>query len=264
MLVKLLKHDYRSMVFYFLLMYAVLIGIAVLARISIGLTGTDISAFGNDVFAGMTTVGSVVMYILGCGAVIVLTFIIVALRFYNNLMGREGYLSFTLPVTPEAHLASKMISGATFCVLSYVVIGISGVILTAGTGFWSGWVLRVTELLLNAVKLDNPVILILYVLNGLTALIEMVAIIYFSICVGQQASKYRILAAIGVYIGVHLVLGIITTLGSTILVNLFRNSTGTLLFYGVTNTVSIVYQCLVAAVCMAGAVGLMKNRLNLE
>ena len=212
----------------------------------------------------MTTVGSVVMYILGCGAVIVLTFIIVALRFYNNLMGREGYLSFTLPVTPEAHLASKMISGATFCVLSYVVIGISGVILTAGTGFWSGWVLRVTELLLNAVKLDNPVILILYVLNGLTALIEMVAIIYFSICVGQQASKYRILAAIGVYIGVHLVLGIITTLGSTILVNLFRNSTGTLLFYGVTNTVSIVYQCLVAAVCMAGAVGLMKNRLNLE
>ena len=113
-------------------------------------------------------------------------------------------------------------------------------------------------------KLDNPVILILYVLNGLTALIEMVAIIYFSICVGQQASKYRILAAIGVYIGVHLVLGIITTLGSTILVNLFRNSTGTLLFYGVTNTVSIVYQCLVAAVCMAGAVGLMKNRLNLE
>ena len=39
MLGKLLKHDYRSMVFYFLLMYAVLIGIAVLARISIGLTG---------------------------------------------------------------------------------------------------------------------------------------------------------------------------------------------------------------------------------
>ena len=95
MLGKLLKHDYRSMVFYFLLMYAVLIGIAVLARISIGLTGTDISAFGNDVFAGMTTVGSVVMYILGCGAVIVLTFIIVALRFYNNLMGRKDI--FLLP-----------------------------------------------------------------------------------------------------------------------------------------------------------------------
>ena len=264
MLGKLLKYDFRSNLLNFLLMYAVFLGITVLARISITMVDFEYSVFQNDVLSAMTVVGSIVLYFLGCGAVIILTYILVTMRFYNNLMGKEGYLSFTLPVTAGAHLASKMISGVVFIMASYCVLGISGVILTDGTGVWSGPVLSFYELFLDAVKLNNPVIFVLYIIKGLTGLAAGTAVIYLSVCIGQLAARHRVLAAIGVYIGINLVLGIITTLGSTIFLNLFEDFSSSVLYYGIRNTVSVLYQCAVTAGSLAGSLCLIKYRLNLE
>ena len=212
----------------------------------------------------MTVMGSAVLYFIGCGAVIVLTYFLVAMRFYNNLMGKEGYLSFTLPVTAGAHMASKIISGSVFMMLSYFVLAVSGGILTVGTELWSGAAFRFFDQLIDEIHMNNLFVFCLYVLKGLTGIIETVAVIYLSICIGQLVLKHRVLAAIGVYIGINMVLGIIAALGSTIIVNLLEDTYSSVLFYGISNTVTILCQCAVAAGSIIGGCCLIKYRLNLE
>ncbi|MCD2492704.1 hypothetical protein LQE92_08690 [Lacrimispora sp. NSJ-141] len=264
MLGKLLKYDYRSNLYYFLLMYAVFIGITFLARVSISMVDIDYPAFDNDVLSMMTVMGSVVMYFIGCGALMVLTYLMIAMRFYKNLMGNEGYLSFTLPVSYHSHLISKIISGVTLLIVSFVILALSGVILTAGTDMWGYPMVSFAERLFEAVKLYNPFIAILYVLNGLVSVIQMVLVIYFSICVGQLVSKHRVLAAIGIYIGTNIVLGMISALGSTIFISLLDGSYGSTLYFTVTNLASILFKTAVAAGGYIGSYCILKHRLNLE
>ncbi len=52
-------------------------------------------------------------------AAFVVTAVILIQRFYKNLLGSEGYLMFTLPVTVTQHLLSKTI-------IAVVMIGLSG------------------------------------------------------------------------------------------------------------------------------------------
>ena len=42
-------------------------------------------------------------------------------RFYKNLLGDEGYLMFTLPVTVAQHIWSKVIVAVAICFLSGIV-----------------------------------------------------------------------------------------------------------------------------------------------
>lgn len=60
---------------------------------------------------------SVLLLIFGF-AIIVVTFVVVVLRFYKNLYGDEGYLMFTLPVKPHLLLISKVMAGFCWMLLS--------------------------------------------------------------------------------------------------------------------------------------------------
>ena len=59
-------------------------------------------------------------------------FVYSVIRFYRNLFTGEGYLSFTLPVTPANHLWVKVVTAVSFSLLSVLVAALSGVIITAG------------------------------------------------------------------------------------------------------------------------------------
>ncbi len=265
MLRKLLKYDYKANMFYFLLMYGVLMGIAVLARVSIAMADARYFDFDDQhVLSIMTVAGSSVLYLLACGAVMVLTFLLVAMRFYKNLMGPEGYLSFTLPVSEGAHLASKMISGVTFVFLSSLVIFASASVVTAGVGLWDELAVSFLWSVFRALRMDQLLITLLYLLEGIVTVVEAVAVIYVSICIGQLAVKHRVLGAIGIFLAIYLVIGIITTLGSVIFIKLLEGQEGTVVYYGMTSAVTILFRSLVAAGSLAGSLLLMKWKLNLE
>ena len=265
MLKKLLKYDYKANLFYFLLMYGVLMGIAVLARVSIAMADARYFAFAdNYTLSLMTVAGSTILYLLACGAVMVLTLLLIAMRFYKNLMGPEGYLSFTLPVTEGAHLASKMISGVTLLLLSSLVVLASASVVTAGLNIWDDFTISFFKSVFAALRMNHPLIAVLYLLEGFVTVLETVAVIYVSICVGQLAAKHRVLGAIGIFLAIHLVLGMITTLGSVIFMRLLEGQEGSVLYYGVTNAASILFRGLVTAGSLAGSLLLMKRKLNLE
>lgn len=265
MLGKLLKYDYKANIFYLLLIYAVLMGISVMARISFSASAAKYFAFVDDhVLSIMAVAGSAGLYVLACGAVMVLTFLLIAMRFYKNLMGQEGYLSFTLPVKEGSHLASKMISGVSLLLLSYLALFVSAVILTFGVDFWDGSLDIFFWSVLDALRMDHPLIAVLYLVEGFVTIVQIVAVIYVSICIGQLAGKHRILGAIGIYLAVNMVLGIVTVLGSEIFVRLLEGLEGTGLYFGVTSLATIVFRGFVAAGSLAGSLFLMKKKLNLE
>ena len=63
MLGKLLKYDYKSNLFYFLLMYGVFFAIAIVARASLAMVDLDYAAFQDDVLS----VSYTHLYYLFCG-----------------------------------------------------------------------------------------------------------------------------------------------------------------------------------------------------
>ena len=70
-----------------------------------------------------------ILYDLLAIALIVVTVITVIQRFTKNLLGREGYLMHTLPVTESQLVASKLISSAVWLLASAVVGVVSFVII---------------------------------------------------------------------------------------------------------------------------------------
>lgn len=70
-----------------------------------------------------------ILYDLLAVALVVVTVITVIQRFTKNLLGREGYLMHTLPVTESQLVASKLISSAVWLLASAVVGVVSFVII---------------------------------------------------------------------------------------------------------------------------------------
>ena len=129
MLGKLMKYDMRSGIRTFSLIW---IGLALLGAIN-GLTirfvlaGDTQSGLVSFVFGVLPMILLVALYV--AMGIFVLVFIID--RFYKGLLGNEGYLMFTLPVTSTAHIASKALTSMIFSVASAIVALLSGVLLMA-------------------------------------------------------------------------------------------------------------------------------------
>ena len=60
-----------------------------------------------------------------CVAIAVITALTIIQRFTRNLLGREGYLMHTLPVTPAQLILSKLISSMVWLLCSILVIALS-------------------------------------------------------------------------------------------------------------------------------------------
>jgi len=116
MLSKLIKYEFKATARIFLLAYVVVI---VLAGID-----AAISPLRPDGAAGLGLVFSALLGLLfwiAAAAVILLTFVIIVMRFYR-MLGDEGYLWFTLPVTPAQQILGKLIPAIVWTIASVVVV----------------------------------------------------------------------------------------------------------------------------------------------
>ena len=85
-----------------------------------------------------------IVYLMLCVAIAVITALTIIQRFTRNLLGREGYLMHTLPVTPAQLILSKLISSMVWLLCSILVIALSlGVFFLCGmlnvNGIFSDW-----------------------------------------------------------------------------------------------------------------------------
>ena len=120
MLKKLLKYEFKATARTYGGMYLALLAASVLFGGSVRRwNGTN-----SDTYSTLVGLLSLVYTAVIIGTVVV-TIMTIVQRFYRNLLGREGYLMHTLPVTETQLVTSKLISSAVWSLCSILAACLS-------------------------------------------------------------------------------------------------------------------------------------------
>lgn len=216
---KLLKYEFKSIGKWYLTLYGVIgffsialgfwIQTFILREKSTGdfgtySAGTNIEGilFGFSMFAFMLLIA----------ALFIATFLLIAFRFKNNVYGRQGYLTMTLPVTSHHILLSKLLSGIIWYAIAGVTLIISGGIIM---GIAVLPVLNEVDFSMIQEALGD---LFSYseiyqlLVNYLIEIPTGILCIYFAISLGQLFKDYRTLMSIVFYFAINMGVGIIATI----------------------------------------------------
>ena len=236
MLPKLLRYEFRATARLYLPLYLVVLVFGLLGRFSIhGVPWEVVSGsnkvglwasvrpaaegFWGEVLAALTTL-IIVAYVLGALGAFVVHFIITIQRFWKNLMGDEGYLMFTLPVSSRQLLWSKAIPA--------FVWGIGTVVTVAASVLLLCWTPAATQSLLRLFRESStPEVLFLveqwfprvfwpsfWLLFPVAMVIDAFSglfLLYAAMPIGHTVHRHKIWASIGAYFAISMVMGMATS-----------------------------------------------------
>ena len=124
-MLKLLKYEWKACARTCLPLYGAIILVALINHLLY-------SEAVPDLLFGIPAAIMSMLYAVIFAAVFVATAVILVQRFYKSLLGGEGYLMFTLPVSVTQHIFSKAIIAVAMCFLSCLVAFLSILLLSHG------------------------------------------------------------------------------------------------------------------------------------
>ena len=265
MVKKLIKHEFTAFTRTMLPMELILLGVALLNRIIHLFESHDTSY----AIIEWSSNASYCMSLMVCG---VMTVAVAISRFYKNLFTSEGYLSFTLPVTPAQHIFAKLLVACTYTVITMVTVFISICIISMGDYLVE--LFKAAGYLIEEMFAHNTVhriffaieVLIMCVAVGVSEILKF----YACISLGQRAKKNRILAAFGIYFGYYFVCQIF---GTVLLIGMTSFEWEGVVKFAVNNPNGIIhivlllivaFYCVMSALYFAVSRYIMQKRLNLE
>ena len=211
MLGKLMKYELKATARVFLPLFVLIIPMSLLTKLFLNTTADSFE------IPRMITMS---VYVILIVALFVMTFIVTIQRFYRNLLGDEGYLSFTLPVKTHTHIDAKLLVTLIWVLLSILIAAISIFILAV-----DGQTMRkIGELLsqLNPFLAKYGASVWIAVIEGIVLMLVstlcQTAEIYSAITVGNLSSKHKLIAGIGAYIG----FGVVMQTIASIFVSMFK------------------------------------------
>lgn len=269
MVKKLIKHEFMAMARMLTPMYIILLALSLITRI--------IVIFENDSLVyNIISVSSIAVLCIAIMVSVVFTIVSCIIRFYKNLFSKEGYLTFTLPVSVDAHLLTKLFAAFVSTVASFLVIFIAFSIATSGELYVE--IMKATGFLINEATLRIGAHFPFYIIElsvlFLIGICVNILLFYACMCIGQLAKRNRVLLALGVYFGYYYVTEIIVTVGmilmtvleDTPLFDRLAKWVGLNLFESIhiAFIVGIVINLILGAVYYLVAHKIMKKKLNLE
>ena len=223
---KLMKYDFRS---YFKSLLPIWGAILILAVIN-GFTlrrGDMPSVESYNAF--FTFVLPLMLFICSFVAMAVTTLVLIIQRFYQGLLGNEGYLMFTLPVSRSQLIGSKLTVSVIVQLISFVVMALSGLILglLLGREYFLDFIPKAFSFLGEVFEQyphqSRSVVLIcleLFLLM-LTASAGSSLHLYAAMSLGHLSRKQRVAASVLAWVGLNVVF---SNLGARALSGFFRNS----------------------------------------
>lgn len=268
-MLKLLKYEWKACARICLPMYAAVLLLALVNRLTMK---EQVQALMH----GIPTALMGLLYFAVMVAVFVVTAVILIQRFYKNLLGDEGYLMFTLPVTVSQHIWAKSIIAAVMSILSTIAALLSIGILGGGVGIIQGAATVMTKLLQGIAERPNEFVVGVEILLWLLILTVVGTLfIYLCIALGHLAKKHRVLMAVVWYFVLSTVLQFlfmffIMGVGNLPLDGFWMALQDFFLSIGPAATIHIGMIILCIGTAAVGAVFflatryILKNRLNLE
>ncbi len=273
MIGKLLKYEMRSMSRRFLPVWAALLATSLVTGFLFTIK-VPLPPVLRDIFGMLSFIPPMLLIALFV-AVFVLSVLYVIQGFWKGLLGEEGYLMFTLPVSPHHLLISKGLSTLILLLFSTIVGILSILLLTIPSGeITLGSFVRFFRELGRAFGHDPRVILLIVevILLIVIGWLCNIYYIYFAMAIGQLSNKHRGLMAVGAYFGINIILSIIMSIVLGLL-SAFPDTLYIFSDYLVQNVLGasnaflsglIAYEILLLAVFYAGTAAILKRRLNLE
>ena len=273
MLGKLIKYDFRSCIRKFGPLWLGLAALAVINGFTIG------HVLDNDRVTGWAqfTLGvlPLILLIVLWTGVGIMTLAFICERFYKGLLGDEGYLMQTLPVTTEEHILSKAIVATLLELITGLVAIVSGILLVAvyKPGIL-GEISRHLPEILSYVNGKVVVLFLEYLLFVLVGTIVQTMHIYLSICLGHLARNHRVAWSLGAYVLISVAISNIMTLCLPMLSRIPESWFFTVdelgIRFGNFGAVAgliagaVLLEALITVGFFFGANYIMKNKLNLE
>ena len=267
MLGKLMKYELKSTARTLIPLYIALIAFAIINKLFIGAGFADkLEGFGSIPF---------ILSILGYGctmaAVFIVTFFIIIQRFYKNLLGDEGYLMNTLPVSTITNLTSKLSIATFWNIVSGFVAILSIIIMAFNPNAFSDFFHKLFLVFSDGYAefgIQIYIIIIEVIIAVLVYLIKYLAMIYASISIGHLFNKHRILSSFGAFI----VLNLITTAITSAIGITFSHSNFSSIFDNINSYLPvhlllislILFNLVLFIIYFIITNYILKNKLNLE
>ena len=162
------------------------------------LSGFSLRSSSGDDFASLLLFAYMVVAV----AVAVVSVMTIVTRFTRNLLGREGYLMHTLPVTESQLILSKLISSVVWMLCSSIVGIFSFAVMLLALSLNSAALQQLPELWQKVVEIfrmtgsSGWLWLVFETLNGLVALVSSILCIYTACMIGHQFKKHMVPAGI--------------------------------------------------------------------
>lgn len=283
MLKQLLKYEFKATKRLYFGLYLAL----ALLSVVLGVTSRQKHALAHSTSFQNLEVILMIVYVSVILAIAVLCFVNTIQRFYQNLLGQEGYLMHTLPVNENQLILSKLLtsmvwvlcSGLVGIVCITVMVSIGGVIEpeTFGTVDWNGWK-QLWGMLYGELGPEFWLVTFWTILINLARLVSLILCVYAACMIAHQFPKHVMVAGILVFIGLNIVETQLDKLLGTNDVSMIVDANVTGVSYGVTpmrwltaalgTDVGYLF-CFAVTAAIAAAYffltrWLMKNKLNLE
>jgi len=143
------------------------------------------------------------LYGVAIVVIAVVTVVIIILRFFRNLLGDEGYLMMTLPVTREQHILAKLLAAVIWSVCTMVLIFLSLLLLLSNSGVFGEIVDGIKMWIAEGAPVGRWIaqIIILLVASCVTGIL----MLYAAMGMGPNLLKNRVGGSILAYIIVYVV-----------------------------------------------------------
>lgn len=228
---------------------------------------------------GILPLSLMVAAISVCGTVFMM------IRIYKNMFSDEGYLTFTLPVTPGSVIWSKLLTGAIWNFIGgAVTIAVVFMPITAILAAFSASDPKIAEgisLMLEGIRSMFEMIaelpgfgwnVFIWIVSLIVGLFSANAIFMFSCCLAQFSNKNRGIASVGIYLGIKFVLSLINSgmsrIGITELTSFspanFEEFCDSVMNRVLTSSIpSVALTLTVAALAIIFSYRIIKNKLNM-
>ncbi len=209
MLIKLIKYEMKAMGRILLPLYAILLaGSGVIAIwLKSGFASNPLVSL---MLRRLSSIFVVLFVLFALATALIMTLLVIQ-RFYKNLLGNEGYLMFTLPVTTAENILSKGITSLIWIILGGVTGGIGALTVIIGAGGvplkeFLGDLNEMFDLVFGYAGNGNAVLGgVLFALLMLLGVLQSLAQVYAAAAIGQLWNDHKVLGGILAYLGFSII-----------------------------------------------------------
>ena len=209
MLKQLLKYEFKATKRLYFGLYLAL----ALLSVVLGVTFRQEHALAHSTSFQNLEVILMIVYVSVILAIAVLCFVNTIQRFYQNLLGREGYLMHTLPVNENQLILSKLLTSMVWvlcsglvgivCITVMVSIGVLDAEVL-GTLSWDRWK-QLWGMLYGELGAEFWVAMVWTILINLARLASLILCVYAACMIAHQFPKHVMVAGILAFIGLNIV-----------------------------------------------------------